>query len=430
MQIRNNDNKLAAIFLTLLFPFGGLIYTLSNWRESWAKNTFWLVCVYMGAVLIYWPEGAILGMGADGGRYVLQLMAMYNGNESIKAILGRYLMDEYTMDLYFPIVAFLVSRFTDNGHILFTVFAFVFGYFYSRNIWYILEKLPGKKLGFLVIFVILFFLTNPITNISGVRYNTAIHIYVYAMLPYLLDNDKSKLWWLIVAPLVHFSFLYVSVIAVAYVLLIPNKLKTRGRVFQTICLIIFIISFFINSLNLSSVNAVLEEYSPESYERKIDTYVNQDVADIRSDAMAAANWYVGASGIIKNWSYSLLLVLLLPCIRRNYKGDSPINNIYTFTLLFFAFANIMALVPSGGRFLMVAHMFSVAIILLVSMSIPKKDNYFLFLNFSLLFLLIPVVFEIRKLFDYFGITALIGNFITALFWENNVPLIDLIKRII
>lgn len=430
MQIRNNDNKLAAIFLTLLFPFGGLIYTLSNWRKSWAKNAFWLVCVYMGAVLIYWPEGTILGMGSDGGRYVLQLMAMYNGNESIKAIFGRYMLDQNTMDLYFPLVCYFVSRFTDNGHVLFTVFAFVFGFFYSRNIWYILDKLPEKKLGSLVILVILFFLINPITHINGVRYNTAIHIYVYAMLPYLLDNDKSKLWWLVVAPLVHFSFLYVSVMAAAYVLLISNRAKTQGQLFLTISLIIFIVSLFINSLNLSSINAVLADYSPESYEERIDSYVNQDVADRRSEAMDATNWYVGASGIIKNWSYSLLLVFLLPCIRRNYRSGSSIYNMYAFTLLFGAFANVMALIPSGGRFQLVAQMFSVALILLVSMSIPKKDGFFQYLNIALVFLIIPMVVDIRRPFDDFGITAIIGNFITVFFWENNVPLIDFIKRVI
>lgn len=430
MSHYKNTNEQTAIILTFLFPFAGLVYSLANWRQSWAKNAFWLACVYLGAVLIYWPEGTILGSGSDGGRYVLRLMDMYGSNESIKAIFGRYLLDDNTLDLYFPIVGYLVSRFTDNGHVLFAVFAFVFGFFYSRNIWYILDKLPEKKLGSLVILVILFFLINPITHINGVRYNTAIHIYVYAMLPYLLDNDKSKLWWLVVAPLVHFSFLYVSVMAAAYVLLISNRAKTQGQLFLTISLIVFIVSLFINSLNLSSVNEVLAEYSPESYEERIDSYVNQDIADRRSEAMAATNWYVGASGIIKNWSYSLLLVFLLPCIRRNYRSGSSIYNMYAFTLLFGAFANVMALIPSGGRFQLVAQMFSVALILLVSMSIPKKDNFLKYMNIALVFLIIPMVVDIRRPFDDFGITAIIGNFITVFFWENNVPLIDFIKRVI
>ena len=427
--MQKNNNKSTAIILTLLFPFAGLIYCLSRWRASWAKDVFWLACIYLGAVLIYCPEGTILGSGSDGGRYVLRFMEMYNSNVSIKAILGSYLLDQNTMDLYFPLTCYFVSRFTDNGHVLFAVFAFVFGYFYSRNIWYILEKLPNKKLGALIILVSLFFLINPITHINGVRYNTAIHIFVFALLPYLLDNDKSKLWWLLVVPLVHFSFFYISVLALAYVLLIPNKMKTNGQLLLTILWFLFIASLFVNALNLSSVKSVLTDYSPEAYEERIESYVDQEILNSRSEALAAANWYVGVSGIIKNWCYSILLILVLPCIRRNYKSGSSIYNMYAFSLLFSTFANIMALIPSGGRFLLVAQMFSVALIVLVSMSIPNNNIYLRYLNIALVILIIPLIVDIRKLLDFFSITALFGNFITVFFWENNIPLIDYIKRV-
>lgn len=424
------NNRTIATFLTLIFPFGGLIYTLNHWRESWAKNTFWLACIYLGAVQIFCPEGTILGMGSDGGRYVLELMDMYNSHIPISQILGRYQIDQHTMDLYQQLMTYLISRFTDNGHVLFAAFAIVFGFFYSRNIWYILEKLPNIKLGALVILVILFFLINPITHINGVRYNTAVHIFVYPLLPYLLEGEKKKLWLLLVVPLVHFSFFYVSIFALMYVIIIPNRAKTSGKVFLVISLGVYLISLFVNSLNLSSVNAVLEAYSPESYEGRINEYVSQETATKFADADAIRNWYVGASGIMKNWSYGVLMVLLFPCIRRNYNSGSKIFNLFTFTLLFSAFANVMALVPAGGRFLMVAQLFQVGLILLVSMSIPKNDNFFQYLNIALLVLIIPVVVDIRRLFDYYSITAIFGNFITVFFWENNVPLMDFIKRVI
>lgn len=427
---RRSGNVNTALFLTLLFPFGGLIYSLSNWRETWAKNAFWFVCIFLGAVHIYHPEGAILGTGSDGGRYVLILMDMYRSKITLSQILSQYQADQHTMDLYQQLLTYLISRFTDNGHVLFAAFAFVFGYFYSRNIWYILERLPNKKVGHLVVLVILFFLINPITNINGVRYNTAAHIFCYAILPYLLEGDKKKLWLILAAPLVHFSFLYVSVFALVYVFLIPHTYKTSGQSFLVISFVVYIASFFINSLNLSSVNSILEAYSPESYEGRINTYVNEEIATNYSEANAMRNWYVGASGILKSWSYSILMLFLFPCVRRNYFRGSQLYGFYTFTLLFSAFANIMALVPAGGRFLMIAQFFQVSLILLVSMSIPKKDNFFKYLNIALVFLIIPVVVDIRRLFDYYSITAVLGNFITALFWENNVPLIDLIKRII
>lgn len=427
-MMQSKKNKTIAFFLTLVFPFGGLIYTLSHWRESWAKNTFWLACIYLGAVLVYWPEGSLLGEGADGGRYVLDLMDMYGSSITLSQILGQYQIDAHTMDLYQPLMTYFVSRYTDNGHVLFAAFAFVFGFFYSRNIWYILEKLPGKRLGNLFILITLYFLISPITNINGVRMWTALHVFVYGMMPYILERDKSKLLWIILAPLFHFSFLYVSIFALVFILL-PYRLKTRSYTFLIIAYALFLVSLFVNSLNLDVANDMLVEYSPESYEGRIEGYVNQGYLDANKAQLALNNWYVRLSGSITHWSYNLLLLLMLPCIKRNFKNEAAIMHLYVFALLVGGFANITALIPSGGRFQLLSQMFKVPQILLVAMNIPKNDMFRKYINIALIVLLLPMFFETRKLFDYFSITALVGNFITVFFWENNTPLITELKRL-
>lgn len=429
MQIRNNRNSTTGFILTLVFPFGGLIYTLSHWRESWAKNTFWLACIYMGAVLIYCPEGTILGQGADGGRYVLTLMEMYGSNITLSQIFGRYLIDQNTMDLYQPLMTFLISRFTDNGHVLFTAFAVVFGFFYSRNIWYVLEKLPEKKLGGLFILVTLYFLISPITQINGVRMWTALHVFVYGMMPYLMERDGSKLLCVLLTPLIHYSFLYVVVFAVIWVLL-PYRIKTQSSVFLTIALVFFIVTMFVKTLDLGAVENSLVVYSPEEYEKRIEGYTNEDYALGYEEARAQNNWYVAASGDVTYWNYNILLLTMLPCLKRNFKQNKDLMHLYVFALLFGGFANILALIPSGGRFQLLSQMFKLPIILLVAMNVTSSDNFRKYVNVALVFLLIPLIFKIRELFDYFSITLILGNFITVFFWENNVPLVSLIKRII
>lgn len=427
MQQKNNNSS--ALFLTFIFPFAGLVYSLANWREKWAKNAFWIACIYLGAVFIFWPEGTILGQGADGGRYALDLMEFYSDDSGLWNVLKRYQFERNSMDYYQPIVTYLISRFTDNGHVLFAVFAIVFGFFYSRNIWYVLDRLPNKRFGSIGILVALYFLVCPITQINGVRMWTALHIYVYAMLPYLLDRDKSKLWYLILAPFVHFSFLYVSLFAAAYVLL-PFNFKTRNLTFASVALIIFIGSMFVNTLNLDEVNGMLQEYSPEAYESRIDLYVNQDAADRNASYLALSNWYVSASGNIQKWCYNLLLLFMFPCIKRNFSGNTNISNIYVFSLLLGSFANIMALIPSGGRFQLLAMMFKLAIILIVTINIPKTDRFIKYINPALIILLIPLFVEFRKVLDYVGISFFIGDFFTSLFWESNVPIINFIKSVI
>lgn len=429
MQNKNNTIH-SSILLTFFFPFVGLINSLINWKQSWAKNAFWLACVYMGAVFIYCPEGSTLGVGADGGRYVLRLMAMYNNRSlTIGGILSSLGHDPQIMDLYQPLMTYIISRFTDNGHVLFAAYAFVFGFFYSRNIWYILEKLPNKKLGYLFILVTLYFLICPITQINGVRMWTALHVYVYGMMPYLLQRDKSKIWLVALTPLIHFSFLYVAIFGLLWYVL-PYRFKSQNSPFTHIAYLFFIVTLFFNTLNLDMVSEIITEYSPEAYEERIVGFTNEEYMASITAANKLKNWYVGLSGMFSNWAYNILMLFLFPCLKRNFSKNSGMMHLFCFALLLGGLANIMALLPSGGRFLTLSQMFKVPLILMVAMSIPSTDYFNKVLNIALLFLLLPFVFNIRLLFDYFSITVLIGNFSTLFFWENNVPLIDFIKQLL
>lgn len=429
MAQSGNNNKTTATVLTLFFPFGGLIYTLSHWRESWAKNTFWLACIYLGAVLIYWPEGTILGAGSDGGRIVMRLMDWYHSSITLNDIFNGYLVDQDKMDLFQPLLTYFISRFTDNGHFFFAIYAFAFGFFYSRNIWYILEKFPNKKLGNLFILVTLYFLICPITQINGGRMWLAMHVCVYAMMPYILERDRSKIWWVLVTPLIHFSYLYVALFAVIWSLL-PYRLKSQSSLFLYTGMLLFVSSLLINTVNLNSVSSILAEYSPESFEQRIETYVNQDVAIDTAERRALNNWYVAASGNLKHWSFNLLLLLMLPCLRRNSEKNSKLMHLFVFALFLSSFSNIMALIPSGGRFQVLSQMFKVPLILLLVMNIPNNDVFRKYVKVATIFLLIPLVVDFRKLFDFYSITAILGNYITVFFWENNVPLIDYVKQLL
>ena len=416
--------------VTLLFPFVGLILSLVQWKKSWAMNMFWLACIYMGAILIYHHEGTMLGEGMDSGRYVLILINMYN-NPSLTfwSILSLYQIDMNHMDLYQQLITYFISRFTDNGHVLFAVFATVFGFFYSRNIWYILDKLPSKKLGILYVLFGLFFLVCPITQINGVRMWTALHVLVYAMLPYLVEKKKSRLWLLFITPLIHFSYLYVGIFSIIYVL-IPFRFKTNNSLFIYFAIITYIVTLFINSLSLDAVSSMIAEYSPEAYEDRIDLYVNQNLLDRNNVAAATNNWYLAAGRNISNWCYSIILVLLFPVIRKYFKGNKTITNLYVYTMLIGSFANITALIPSGGRFQILATMFKLSTILLIVLNIPKNITIYKISQIFSIILILPFIVEFRKLFDFFGINLIFGNFITLFFIESNVPLITFIKRLL
>lgn len=425
-----DSNKQSNIILSILWPFAGLVSSIKNWRQPWAMNVFWVVCIYLGAITIYHPTGTVLGEGADGGRYALALIQMHSSSTTLGDIFSSYLKDSHCMDLYQPLTTFLVSRVTDNGHVLFAVFAFVFGFFYSRNIWYILNKINGRDTRGAFLLIALFFLVCTITNVNGVRMWTALHVFVYAVMPYLLDNDKSKLGWLALTPLIHFSYLYVAVLTVVFIVLLKKHTPSNFVIIGSV--IAFTASLAFNTLNFDAVSNALQEYSPESYEGRISMYVNEGYANQRAASSSQNNWYVAANSIISKWAYAALLVLITPIMLRQNKQDeeSTIQRLFIYALLLGTFANVSALIPSGGRFQRLAEMFQLPMILLV-----LTDDKYIQLSLRSLFrfgkvvLLIPFVVQVRLLFNFYGLSLVFGNFITTFLYETNTPLIEYVKII-
>lgn len=419
----------SAFLLALIFPLGGLVNALRNWRKPWAKDVFWIVCIYLGAIHIYCPEGTILGSGSDGGRYALRLMMWHQNGYTLGEVLKNYLVDQHAMDLYQQFTTWLFASFTDNGHVLFAFWAVVFGFFYSRNIWYVLEKLPDGLAGRFFILVTLFFLVCPITRINGVRMWTALHVYVYALLPYLVEGKKHRLWWLAVPPLIHFSYLYVVLLGLGYIFL-PKYFRTGNRAFLLVVLATFILTFFISILNLPKLASALTRYSPGAYSRRIEMYINQKALDRNVAKAALNNWYVAASRNVLHWCCNVLMVAaFFPVVAHGKTNRKELTDLYVFALLFGSLANVMSLIPSGGRFLSVAWMFTVPCILLFLANLSSKDLFYKLAVFASWWLLIPFVVEIRKLFDCYGL-AIFGNFVTVFFWESNVPLIQFVKWLV
>ena len=410
--------------LAFLFPLGGLIDCLYNWRQSWAKNVFWIVCIYLGAIHVYCPEGEILGTGSDAGRYVLRLMEMHSADYTFMQLFREFQTSARTIDLYQNIINFIISRFTDNGHILFAVLATIFGFFYSRNIWYILERLPAETVKKNLILVALFFLACTIVAINGARMWTALHVYVYALLPYLVEGKKTRLWWLFAPPFIHFSFLYVVLFAIAYVL-VPDWLKRDNRTFLIGSLIIFIISLFVSSLNLSQLAITLTKYSPAAYSQRIGGYVSERLMEVRAGQRAGLNWYVRWSSKTTFWCISSILLAIFPAFSKE-QTRKDLNRLYVFALLIGALVNVMSLIPSGWRFRVLGRMFHYPIILLTLSQISVKDIGYKITTIASWILLLPLVVNIRRLCDDYSIT-IFGNFITVFFWENNVLLISYVK---
>ncbi len=178
------------------------------------------------------------------------------------------------------------------------------------------------------------------------------------------------------------------------------------------------------------VKTILNEYSPDAYSGRINGFVQEQYIETRLQANLLKNWYVIASGAIKHWVYNIILILLFPYFRKQLKDNRTLINIYIYTLLLSSVANLMSLIPSGGRFQILTQMFKIPLFLITIISFNQTEWISKYMNIALFLLILPLIFEIRKIMDFYSITLLGGNFITTFFWENNIPLINYIKMII
>ena len=401
----------------LIYPLWSLYLSFKHYRQPQAKNLFWFFCVFMGMIHIFSPEG---GSGADGESYAQRLIDLNQKPISWENFSSSFYEDRAFADIYQPTITYLLSIATKNPHWLFLSFAVVFGFFYSRNSWFILEKTP-KKVGIPLFFLLFYYmLICPIWEINGVRMWTAFHVFAYGALPYLYNSDKSKLIWCFASLLIHFSyFLPLSILLIYH--FIPKSI--------TIFLSFYIFSFFVKELNLEITRDFFLSHAPSFLSSKAG-YFNVDYAQSIIEEKSNANFYLGGSLMLVRWAISILIFASCVWGKAIIKTQKSLTNIICFSLFIYSICNILSSIPSLGRFIGLSQFFAFASIVLFYIHYINNNYKHKILSWTFnvvpLLLLLPIVVKLRMGTDYYGISLFLNPFM-ALFVEDNQPIIQFVK---
>ena len=405
-----DSDKRLVFLITLLSPVIGLFLAF-KWRyKYWAKDLFWIFCSFTGLVIIY-----TYSEDYDIYRYAMQLNEFSYADISFRELFQRFFTQE-DVDIYQLILVYLTSRFTDNAHLLFFVYAFIYGFFYSRNIWYIYEKKNNQNksyhMGILILYAALIW---PVWQIAGARFGTAFHLFVYGAMPYICEKDKSKLVFLFLSAFVHFSFIFPIAVFLIY-LFLPQK--------RFYVVIFYIITLFIKEIDISLVNELLKAHLPSFLHNRVNAYANEESVMRLSEVV----W--GFHVTFMNYAGYLVIQLLLLSsyyiLAELVRKKDMLNQLFFFSLLLGSFSNIFSLIPNGERFNSLSQLFIVTSIIFIFSELEVSHSYRKRILPLAVFLLIPVVFRIRVGCDYYGFSIL-GNFITAFFIEDSTPVIEYIK---
>ncbi|MCF1716388.1 EpsG family protein [Flavihumibacter sp. RY-1] len=407
------SSKRAPILAFLISPFLLLLYVFNNKEMVWAKNAVWLFVIYYGATFV------ISNPGMDAYYYANQLENMHNSGLSFSELIKYdYGQSSSTFDIIQPTITYIVSRFTSNYSILYAVFGIIFGFFYSRNIWFVLDKIETSKSKIFILLIALLVLIIPFWSLNGVRMWTAAHMFVYGLFNFLYSKKWKYALIIFLTIFMHFSFAFVVLIFGLY-LLLGNRVHFY--------FILFLLSILVFQIDLDFFNQFITSNLPEKLKVKAGAYTNEDYIKAQAINTSKTNWYVQYYALLLKWSISAILIGIYFRFRSFLVEDKFLKSLFSFTLLFYSFSNFTASLPSFERFITIANLISISLILLI-LSNNINDRYIrrlLYVFPPIIIIYLLVTFRIGL--DTISLLTIFGNPIVTLIAGDDIALISLIK---
>ena len=342
--------------LFFVWPFAAFLLSLKQLNKKSSAIVFILFC------WLYGYSFTFVNTSADSFRIALTFVNFeFNSLQDIYFVY----IDGGTTDIYRYLVYGITKIYTDNPKFLYSFFGLTFGVFwYFAALIFIKEK--GKYTGFYIgILFAIFILINPITYVNGARFNTAMWVFFCAAYNVLILNKKSWVFGLLITPLIHFSFLFALPVIFLYYFF-QKITYNKKRVYLWVY-ILFILTFCIswvldtNTIKLDFVGDGLSS----SISNKVSAYNSNEMTEVyRKRGSNSLFLKVSRSfGAASKINFFLLILLIQYQLKSVYSGKKKVNQLLSFVMIFYSFSYVASLIPSGARFVAIANMFALLLLL-------------------------------------------------------------------
>lgn len=415
-------NKVKIIIESLLFPIALLFEGISNIRNKTGRIALILFITFFGYQLIYNVAGSNLGEGADCARYAVFFKWSAGQTDISFSEFFSQLNSHDSVDFFNPILIYVVSRFTDNPHVYFMVFAFIFASFYIRNIQMILEwcTLNQKKLWGLLFIVTCFIIS--INDFGGIRMPLAFQVFLYGVFRYVFYGEKIGLVWVASSLLIHFSMF--AFVLLFFVFLWVYKFNIK-----------YFFAFFVFGHLLNSVDIpfVQQFFSllPGGVEERLNIYTNEANMERFTESgrfyLGAMNLWGRLDSLVLRWYIPIAMGLLF---FKRVSLNSSEEYLFKLSLYIYSCALVLSNMPSGYRFMLPSSLICFATIcILYNRNIQAKKILYNFTKLYSPFLILFLFHRFRFILNEVGFSVLYTNFITMFFVDDNVPILEAIKQI-
>ena len=401
----------------VIAPFIALWLAVFKPRDPASRNVVWIFCISYGSLFFIAPWST-----SDSVRYAARLREMHSDDFGFRDLRQLFFAEGSRLqDLYEPLLTYLVSMFTDQYWLLFAAYAFVFGYFLSRNIWFLVDRAPKKVLLSIVLLIVAFaFARNLGSGINGVRMWTALHIFLFGLFHYFAFGQKRYIGLIALTPLVHFSFWFA---VVAFVLSLAAK-RLQIAVF-----VFFLISFGAAYIDIATVRNLMG-FIPLPLEDRAGSYLRGGELVMEGLAVRGQRiWFLELNRQLLE-AFSIIAASWLMW-RKGAISSPLVRGLLVFGMLFYGLINLVAYIPSMGRFVNLAQMAILAsvVLFLSDLRVAKPTDRFVSLGLSLLWV-INTALAIRFMAGFVSVWILAGNIFMAPFITAYMPLYDALMRLL
>lgn len=304
-------NTLGFFFLGIISPIRSLVYGIQSSNYQTKRIAIIIFSIFYGLTLPITEK-------SDGYRHLMMVydeyldMSLYRFLDDIYKILS-FRVSSSSDDLYKHFISFFAGRILMMPKTFFLWVSLIYGYFYSGVLLEVFKgfSIKGQKLKiFMLLFAALMILYKNFDGIQTVRTWTAMWVLIYAFIKYKKTKRFKYVLLLLVPPFIHFGF-FAMAIPLYMVLLVGNRLIMYST--------IFILSSFLNSVNLDSISDRFSTF--ELINVKIKQYGEEEkvVGDDRLDAFQkkggreiSRSWYkvLQVKGYMK-WFVSIFVYCLI-----------------------------------------------------------------------------------------------------------------------
>ena len=417
INLKKQKSNFLPLTLFIFWPFGTLIYSIKNFTRYESRNIVWLFAIFYGLVLVTTYSGL------DAYRYAQDFISMAINQYSFSEVFGKYFIVKQETDIYEPLLMFIVSRFTSNPHIFYAIVGLIYGYFYSRNIWFLIDRIYiVKKVSngfYLGILLLAFSFVQSLFSLQFVRFSTASVIFIYGLLIAYFDKKNAGYIWMLITPLVHFSFIFPLVLILIF-RFIPKK--------TNLFFIFFVISTFIIQTKLEVISNFISAYAPSFLQDKVEGYTNPLYAEKVLEEIDTSNWYIKYRADMLIYLGYLYILYIYIQGKEILKKFPIFRDLFCFILFFYGISNIFGIVPSMNRFINLSLYMLFAFIILFYKKGPKTKFLQIINYVSVPVLFVYIVVGIRIAMETSGWLLFIGNPFLFLTGVDQAPAIEFIKR--